>query len=45
VRADVAAVYEAFAGVCRDRLTVEPETVLHAHLGPPSVERFGLDVL
>lgn len=40
-----AAVYAAFAAVCRQRLGVEPETVLLAHIGPPHVERLGLEIL
>ena len=40
-----AAVYEAFAAVCRERLAVEPDVVLRAHLGPLYVERLGVDLV
>jgi hypothetical protein len=41
LRAYAAAVFQAFAGVCRKQLRLEPEVVLAAHLGP-YVERFDL---
>jgi hypothetical protein len=43
--AGAVAVYEAFTAVCHERLGVEPETVLLAHVGPPHVERLGLEIL
>jgi hypothetical protein len=42
LRADGAAVVEAFAAVCRRRMRLEPEAVLRAHLGPYA-ERLDLD--
>jgi hypothetical protein len=40
IRAGAAAVYEAFARVCRQEMGLEPEVVLRAHVGP-----LDLDVL
>jgi hypothetical protein len=45
VRAEAAAVYEAFGQVCRSEMGLEPETVLRAHLYGPYLETLGLDQL
>lgn len=42
VRSEAAAVAHAFAGVCRERMGLEPETVLRASLGPLYAERLAL---
>jgi hypothetical protein len=45
LRSQAAAVLAAFSAVCRDGMGLEPECVLHAHLGPLVVEQLGLDEL
>jgi hypothetical protein len=40
-----AAVLAAFAAICRERMGLEPDVVLRAHLGPTMVAQFGLDEL
>jgi hypothetical protein len=45
LRSAAAAVYEAFARVCRDEMGVDPETVLKATLGPLYLDALGLDQL
>jgi hypothetical protein len=45
LRSEAAAVYEAFAKVCRDEMGLEPDVVMQAHLGPLHVAMLGLDAL
>jgi hypothetical protein len=45
LRAEAAAVLQAFGDVCRQEMRLEPDTVLRAHLGPPLVDMLGLDEL
>jgi hypothetical protein len=45
LRSEAAAVYEAFAKVCRDEMGLEPAIVLRAHLGPLHVAMLGLEAL